>query len=99
MVTVMARCGEARLKGQLLVKTVAPIHTECQGIIQAVVAIVCQELRPQLNTPIEVVRSSMDRCLQGKREKISVTSYPIIGRNGKFLCAVAIFWKAKDNEN
>jgi hypothetical protein len=37
--------------------------------------------------------------LQGKREKISVTSYPIIGRSGKFLCAVAIFWKAKENEN
>jgi PAS domain-containing protein len=34
--------------------------------------------------------------LQGKTEKISVTSYPIIGRTGKFLGAVAIFWEAKD---
>lgn len=34
--------------------------------------------------------------LQGKKEKISVTSYPIIGREDKFLGAVAIFWKAKD---
>ena len=31
--------------------------------------------------------------LQGKAEKISVTSYPIIGRAGKFLGAVAIFWR------
>ncbi|HEY1020783.1 MAG TPA: PAS domain-containing protein [Flavisolibacter sp.] len=31
--------------------------------------------------------------LQGKAEKIAVTSYPIIGRSGKFLGAVAIFWK------
>lgn len=29
--------------------------------------------------------------LQGKAERISVTSYPIIGRSGKFLGAVAIF--------
>lgn len=34
--------------------------------------------------------------LKGKREKISVTSYPIIGRTGKFLGAVAIFWESKD---
>lgn len=34
--------------------------------------------------------------LRGKKEKISVTSYPIIGREDKFLGAVAIFWKAKD---
>ena len=34
--------------------------------------------------------------LQGKSEKISVTSYPIIGRAGKFLGAVAIFWEVKD---
>jgi len=31
--------------------------------------------------------------LQGKAEKISVTSYPIIGRAGSFLGAVAIFWR------
>ena len=34
--------------------------------------------------------------LKGKREKISVTAYPIIGRTAKFLGAVAIFWKLKD---
>src|SRR5688572_29084722 len=34
--------------------------------------------------------------LQNKIQKISVTSYPIIGRSGKFLGAVAIFWKSKD---
>lgn len=37
--------------------------------------------------------------LQGKTEKISVTSYPIIGRANTFLGAVAIFWKADRNEN
>ena len=34
--------------------------------------------------------------LKGNTEKISVTSYPIIGRTGKFLGAVAIFWKEKE---
>jgi PAS domain-containing protein len=34
--------------------------------------------------------------LKGKRERISVTSYPIIGRAGKFLGAVAIFWRSTD---
>jgi hypothetical protein len=34
--------------------------------------------------------------LTGKNQKISVTSYPIIGRTGKFLGAVAIFWKSKE---
>jgi PAS domain-containing protein len=34
--------------------------------------------------------------LQGKKEKISVTSYPIIGRNSRFLGAVAIFWTPKE---
>lgn len=34
--------------------------------------------------------------LQGIAEKIAVTSYPIIGRTGKFLGAVAIFWKEKE---
>jgi PAS domain-containing protein len=34
--------------------------------------------------------------LMGNTEKISVTSYPIIGRTGKFLGAMAIFWKARD---
>lgn len=36
------------------------------------------------------------KSLQGVKEKISVTSYPIIGREKKFVGAVAIFWKAKD---
>jgi len=34
--------------------------------------------------------------LQGKSERISVTAYPIIGRSGSFLGAVAIFWEAKE---
>ena len=34
--------------------------------------------------------------LEGKIQKISVTSYPIIGRTGKMLGAVAIFWKSTD---
>jgi PAS domain-containing protein len=34
--------------------------------------------------------------LKGQKNKISVTSYPIIGRTKKFLGAVAIFWTAKD---
>lgn len=33
--------------------------------------------------------------LQGEKIKISVTSYPIIGRPDRFLGAVAIFWKTK----
>ena len=33
--------------------------------------------------------------LLGKTEKISVTSYPIISRTGKFIGAVAIFWESK----
>ena len=34
--------------------------------------------------------------LKGKNQKISLTSYPIIGRTGKFLGAVAIFWTSKE---
>ena len=34
--------------------------------------------------------------LKGQREKISVTAYPIIGRASKFLGAIAIFWKSKE---
>ncbi len=33
--------------------------------------------------------------MRGKNQTISVTSYPIIGRTGKMLGAVAIFWKSK----
>jgi PAS domain-containing protein len=35
--------------------------------------------------------------LKGEKQKISVTSYPIIGRAGKMLGAVAIFWKPKES--
>lgn len=34
--------------------------------------------------------------LQGRAEKISLTSYPILGRAGKFLGAVAIFWRPSE---
>ncbi|HEX5001706.1 MAG TPA: hypothetical protein VFW78_04360 [Bacteroidia bacterium] len=34
--------------------------------------------------------------LQQKRQRIAVTSYPIIGRTGKFLGAVAIFWNSEN---
>jgi PAS domain-containing protein len=34
--------------------------------------------------------------LKGKNQEISVTSYPIIGRTGQMLGAVAIFWKSTD---
>jgi PAS domain-containing protein len=33
--------------------------------------------------------------LKGEKQNISVTSYPIISRTGKFIGAVAIFWKRK----
>lgn len=33
--------------------------------------------------------------LKGEKQNISVTSYPIISRAGKFIGAVAIFWKRK----
>jgi len=32
--------------------------------------------------------------LEGRNQKISVTSYPIINRTGNFLGAVAIFWRS-----
>ena len=34
--------------------------------------------------------------LQNKIEKIAVSAYPIIGRTGNFIGAVAIFWRAVD---
>ena len=34
--------------------------------------------------------------LKGEKQHISVTSFPIISRTGKFLGAVAIFWKLKE---
>lgn len=36
------------------------------------------------------------RSLTGENEKIALTSYPIINRENKFLGAVAMFWKVKD---
>jgi PAS domain-containing protein len=35
------------------------------------------------------------KSLRGELQNISVTSYPIISRQGKFIGAVAIFWKLK----
>ncbi len=32
--------------------------------------------------------------LEGRSQEISVTSYPIINRTGKFLGAVALFWRS-----
>ena len=49
-----------------------------------------------LNDRLPHHRSFRIESMLGKAEKISVTSYPIIGRSGKFLGAVAIFWEAKD---
>ncbi len=43
-------------------------------------------------------KSFIIESLKGQLQNISVTSYPIISRTGKFLGAVAIFWK-KNNEN
>jgi PAS domain-containing protein len=34
--------------------------------------------------------------LSGKTEKISVTSYPILGRPARFIGAVALFWDANN---
>jgi len=39
------------------------------------------------------------KSLKGYSEKIALTSYPIINRENKFLGAVAMFWKVKENEN
>lgn len=36
------------------------------------------------------------KSLTGNDQKISVTSYPIIGRTGKMSGAVAIFWKSTE---
>jgi len=36
------------------------------------------------------------KSLEGKTEKIALTSYPIINRENKFLGAVAMFWKVND---
>jgi PAS domain-containing protein len=35
------------------------------------------------------------KSLKGDNHKISITSYPLIGRSDRFVGAVAIFWKTK----
>lgn len=39
-------------------------------------------------------KSFFIKSMEGKDQNISVTSYPIIGRTGKMLGGVAIFWKS-----
>ena len=51
-----------------------------------------------LKEEIPYHKSFIIESLKGQLQNISVTSYPIISRTGKFLGAVAIFWKKK-NEN
>ena len=51
-----------------------------------------------LKEEIPYHKSFIIESLKGQLQNISVTSYPIISRTGKFLGAVAIFWKRK-NEN
>ena len=46
-----------------------------------------------LNTRLPYFKTFRIESLMGKEEEISVTSYPIIGRAGSFLGAVAIFWR------
>ena len=43
-------------------------------------------------------KSFIIESLKGQVQSISVTSYPIISRTGKFLGAVAIFWKKKNED-
>ena len=51
-----------------------------------------------INDELPYHKSFIIESLKGQLQNISVTSYPIISRTGKFLGAVAIFWKKK-NEN
>lgn len=44
-------------------------------------------------------RSFWIRSLHGQKERIALTSYPIINRENKFLGAIAMFWKVKEDEN
>lgn len=52
-----------------------------------------------LNNAKPYHKSFWIESLNGKNQQISVTSYPIIGRTGKMLGAVAIFWKSIDDED
>ena len=36
------------------------------------------------------------KSLKGKKHKISVTSFPIMGKPNRFVGAIAIFWKMKE---
>jgi hypothetical protein len=49
-----------------------------------------------LKTRLPYFKTFWIESLMGKAEKISVTSYPIIGRAGSFLGAVAIFWRQSE---
>jgi len=49
-----------------------------------------------LNEQLPYHKTFWIESLRGVSEKISLTSYPIIGQTGKFLGAVAIFWESKD---
>ena len=49
-----------------------------------------------LNKQLPYFKTFWIESLRGKNEKISVSSYPIIGRTGEFLGAVAIFWRPTD---
>ncbi len=49
-----------------------------------------------LNDFLPYHKSFWIKSLQGQTEKIALTSYPIINRENKFLGAVAMFWKVKD---
>lgn len=52
-----------------------------------------------LNDSLPYHKSFWIKSLQGENEKIALTSYPIINREGKFLGAVAMFWKIKEHES
>jgi PAS domain-containing protein len=49
-----------------------------------------------LNEEFPYHKSFKIESLKGEVQNISVTSYPIISRSGKFIGAVAIFWKVKE---
>ncbi len=49
-----------------------------------------------LNNQLPYFKTFWIESLRGKSEKISVSSYPIIGRTGVFMGAVAIFWRPSD---
>ena len=52
-----------------------------------------------LNDSLPHHKTFQIESMLGKCQTISVTSYPIIGRTGTMMGAVAIFWKTKINES